>query len=194
MRVILWSLNILVLLTLSLFAKDNIIAQFNHWFLSTNTQTVSNIEVVFSPNQGATDAIIKAISEARKLVLVSAYSFTSQTIAQALLDAKKRNVDVKIILDKSQVSQRYSSSKFFENLNFDLKIDVKHAIYHNKVMIIDDKTIITGSFNFTKAAESKNAENVLIIRDNPKLAQLYKQDWLKHWNNAVAIDKYSLKK
>lgn len=194
MRVILWSLNILVLLTLSLFAKDNIIAQFNHWFLSTNTQTVSNIEVVFSPNQGATDAIVKAISEARKSVLVSAYSFTSQKIAQALLDAKKRNVDVKIILDKSQVSQRYSSSKFFENLGFDLKIDVKHAIYHNKVMIIDDKTIITGSFNFTKAAESKNAENILIIRDNPKLAQLYKQDWLKHWNNAVTIDKYSLKK
>ena len=186
MRFILISLNIVTLIVLSLFVKDK-------WFSQT-TPMAGNIEVVFSPNQGATSAIVNALSEARQSILVSAYSFTSKTIAQALLDAKKRNVDVKIILDKSQVSQRYSSSKFFQNLSFDLKIDVKHAIYHNKVMIIDDKTIITGSFNFTKAAETKNAENVLIIRENPQIALLYKQDWLKHWNNAVAIDKYSLKK
>ena len=59
-------------------------------------------------------------------------------------------------------------------------------------MIIDDKTIITGSFNFTKAAETKNAENLLFIRDNPQIARLYKQDWEQHWKNAVTIHNYSL--
>lgn len=178
MRIILISLNILTLAVLSFLVRDK-------WFSPNITDDISDIEVIFSPNQGATDAIINAISKAQQSILVSAYSFTSNTIAQALLNAKKNNVDIKIILDKSQVSQRYSSSKFFENLGFDLRIDNKHAIYHNKVMIIDDKTIITGSFNFTKAAETKNAENVLIIRNNSKLAQSYKQDWLKHWQHSV---------
>lgn len=185
MRFILIGLNILTLSVLALFVKDK-------WF----SGIISNgsIEVIFSPNQGATSAIVNAISQANQSILVSAYSFTSQIIAQALLEAKKRHVNVKIILDKSQISQRYSSSKFFKNLGFDLKIDTKHAIFHNKVMIIDDKTVITGSFNFTKAAETKNAENVLIIRNNPQIAKLYKQDWQKHWQNSVTIDNYSLNK
>ena len=75
---------------------------------------------------------------------MSAYSFTSHALAQALLDAKKRNLTIKLIIDRSQMSQRYSSATFFINQDFDIRIDVKHAIYHNKVMIIDDHTIITG--------------------------------------------------
>lgn len=149
------------------------------------------IEVAFSPNNGATDTVIRAISEAKQIILVSAYSFTSKDIAKALLDAKKRGVEVKIILDKSQVSQQYSSSTFFANQGFDLKIDVKHAIYHDKVMLIDHITLITGSFNFTKAAQEKNAENVLVMRDNPALVKLYEQDWLANWNMAVPVSEYA---
>jgi len=58
-------------------------------------------------------------------------------------------------------------------------IDSKHAIAHNKIMIIDKETVITGSFNFTKAAEEKNAENLLIIR-NKDLANVYMENWYKH--------------
>ncbi len=144
------------------------------------------IEVAFSPNNGATQTIIKAIAEAKQSILVSAYSFTSKDIANALVTAKNRGVAVKIILDKSQVGRKYSSSTFFANQGFLLRIDVKHAIYHDKVMIIDDKTVVTGSFNFTKAAEAKNAENVLILRDNPELAKLYADDWWANWQQAVS--------
>jgi phosphatidylserine/phosphatidylglycerophosphate/cardiolipin synthase-like enzyme len=176
------------------FAKDNLVAEFDHFISPPTSSTVvkpaGSIEVAFSPRHGATAVIIKAISEARKSILVSAYNFTSKEIAQALLLAKKRNVDIKLILDKSQMSQRYSSSTFFANRGFDLRIDVKHAIFHNKVMIIDDVTVITGSFNFTKAAEEKNAENVLVIRNNPPLAKLYKENWFFHWNQSISRDDY----
>ncbi|RTL10801.1 MAG: phospholipase D family protein, partial [Neisseriaceae bacterium] len=97
------------------------------------------------------------------------------------------------ILDKSQISQKYSSSTFFTNQGFDLRIDVKHAIYHDKVMIIDDKTVITGSFNFTKAAETKNAENLLVLRNNPELAKLYAQDWWYNWKLAVPRNEFTPK-
>lgn len=197
MRLLVWCLNAVVLIVLAVFAKDNLVNEVKHWLSSPSTthapaevKNQGSIEVIFSPNQGATAAIVKAVSEARSSIMVSAYSFTSKDIAKALLDAKKRNVQVRIILDKSQVTQKYSSTTFFANLGFDLRIDVRHAIFHNKVMIIDEKTIITGSFNFTKAAETKNAENVLILRNNPALARAYMRDWAEHWHQAISLSEY----
>ena len=84
-----------------------------------------------------------------------------------------------VILDKSQRSQKYSSATFLKNSRIPTFIDDRHAIAHNKIMIIDREIVITGSFNFTKAAEEKNAENVLIIRDKA-LATVYMENWDKH--------------
>lgn len=74
-------------------------------------------------------------------------------------------------MDKSQRTQKYSSATFFYNVGIPVKIDASHAIAHNKV-VIDGEIVITGSFNFTKAAEENNAENLLIIHDR-KLAERY---------------------
>jgi len=86
---------------------------------------------------------------------------------------------VEVILDKSQRTEKYSSGTFFFNAGIPVKIDAKHTIAHNKVMIVDGETVITGSFNFTKAAEEKNAENLLVIRDR-KLAELYTKNWQEY--------------
>lgn len=141
------------------------------------------IEVAFSPNGGATETVVKAISEAKKSIKVQAYSFTSAPIAKALLDAQKRGVEVKIILDKSQKTAKYSSLTFFTNNDIPIKIDSDFAIAHSKVMIIDDVNIVTGSFNFTKSAEENNAENVLVIRGNKDLAQKYITNWQWRWDD-----------
>jgi phosphatidylserine/phosphatidylglycerophosphate/cardiolipin synthase-like enzyme len=135
--------------------------------------------VYFSPDGGCTEAIVDALGGARKTVLVQAYSFTSTPVARALLDARKRGVDVRVILDKSQTGERYSSADLLANSGVPTRIDRAHAIAHNKVMVIDGGTVITGSFNFTKAAEQRNAENLLIIRD-AKLAARYTANWKAH--------------
>ena len=88
-------------------------------------------------------------------------------------------VKVEVILDKSQRTDQYSSATFLFNTGIPTKIDSQHALAHNKVMIIDGETVITGSFNFTKAAEEKNAENLLVIRDK-KLAERYIKNWQEH--------------
>jgi phosphatidylserine/phosphatidylglycerophosphate/cardiolipin synthase-like enzyme len=119
------------------------------------------------------------LGEAKTRILVQAYSFTSAPVAKALLDAHKRGVQVQVILDKSQRTEKYSSADFLANQGVPTLIDAAHAIAHNKVMIIDSETVITGSFNFTKAAQEKNAENVLIIPDKPLAAQ-YIQNWEAH--------------
>ena len=137
------------------------------------------IQVYFSPNGGCTDAIVKEINNSKTEILVQAYSFTSAPIAKALLEAHKRGVKVEAILDKSQRKQNYSSATFLANARIPTFIDDVHAIAHNKIIIIDGATVITGSFNFTKAAEEKNAENLLIIK-SPELANLYTENWKYH--------------
>ena len=149
------------------------------FFYSKVVPTNVPISVYFSPNGGCTDAIIKQIDNAKSEILVQAYSFTSTAIAKSLLEAHKRGVKVEAILDKSQKTQNYSSATFLANSRIPTFIDSNHAIAHNKVMIIDGNTVITGSFNFTKAAESKNAENLLIIKSD-EIAKLYIENWKNH--------------
>lgn len=134
------------------------------------------IHVCFTPGQNCTAEITEVIDAAKKSIFVQAYSFTSTPIAAHLIAAKNRGVVVNVILDKSQKSQRYSASHLLVDQHIPCWIDYKPAIAHNKIMIIDEQKIITGSFNFTKAAQSRNAENLLIIRDS-SLAKLYMQNW-----------------
>jgi len=141
------------------------------------------VRVFFSPKGGCTEAIIAEIDQARTEILIQAYSFTSAPIAKALLEAHKRGVGVEAVLDKSQRTERYTSATFLFNAGIPTYIDDRHAIAHNKVIIIDGGIVITGSFNFTKAAEEKNAENLLIIRSE-ELARLYRENWILHRNHS----------
>ena len=139
----------------------------------------TNARVYFSPHGGCTEAIVREIGKAKSEILVQAYSFTSKDIAKALVDAKKRNVHVEIILDKSNRSAKYSAGDFTAHMGIPTYINASHAIAHNKIMIIDKQTVITGSFNFTKAAEESNAENLLIL-SSKEVAKAYIDNWNKH--------------
>ena len=149
-------------------------------------QATGTIEVAFSPNGGGAGLIIRTIGEAKKTIQVQAYSFTNADIAKALLDAHKRGVNVRVVLDKSQETEKYTSATFLANAGVPVRIDDDFAIAHSKIMILDEETVITGSFNFTKAAEERNAENVLVIRGNRELAKLYLQNWQWRWDASEA--------
>lgn len=141
--------------------------------------TPSSIEVYFSPRGGCTEAIVRELGNAQSSVLVQAYSFTSAPIAKTLVAAHQRGVRVEVILDSSQKSDKYSEVDFLTNMGIPTRLDGQHAIAHNKVMIIDNRVVITGSFNFTRSAETNNAENLLVIRD-AALAERYAANWAEH--------------
>jgi len=138
------------------------------------------MEAYFSPRDGVTEAIVKELTSAQSEILVQAYSFTSKPIAEALVDAKKRGIKIEVVLDRSQKSQAYSSADFIAHAGIPTYVDSAHAIAHNKIMIIDRSTVITGSFNFTRAAEENNAENILIIKGNKALVERYVQNFNEH--------------
>lgn len=143
-----------------------------------------SIEVAFSPKRGATESITKAIEGAKHNIRVAAYSFTSKDIAAALIKAFKKGVDIKVVLDKSNNTGKYSAAVFLANAGIPTRINYKYAIMHNKFMVIDGVTVETGSFNYTAAAEDKNAENVLILKNYPDIAGKYLRRWQELWEES----------
>lgn len=143
----------------------------------------AGVQVFFSPKGGCTQAVVTNLNQAKVSVLVQAYSFTSAPIAKALESAHNQGVKVEVILDKSQRTEKYSEADFLSHAGIPVFIDAKHAIAHNKIMVIDGHTVLTGSFNFTKAAEENNAENLLVIQD-PSLASKYTTNWQAHYQHS----------
>jgi hypothetical protein len=155
----------------------------------TSRVGAQQVHACFAPAHHAgptcTDQIVSAIAGAHQVILVQAYGFTSAPIAKALAEAHKRGIDVRVILDKSNLNEGYSSTTFLEHMGITPLIDSHHAIAHNKIMVIDAREVITGSFNFTKAAQEKNAENVVFIND-PATAKAYTQNWKDHAAHSMA--------
>lgn len=137
-------------------------------------------EVHFSPRGGCTETVVRELNSARISILIQAYSFTSAPIAQAIIDAAKRGVKVEAVLDKSNRTDKYSAATFLKNEGCNVRIDAKHAIAHNKIIIIDERVVLTGSFNFTKQAEESNAENLLVFRDDREVTAKYLANFRLH--------------
>ena len=140
---------------------------------------MTQIRAYFTPGHTVETAITDEIDAAQNTIRVQAYSFTNPLIVQALADARLRGVDVIVVLDKSNRTQRSSVAELAQRAGIPTLIDDRHAIAHNKIMIIDDRIVITGSYNFSRAAEKSNAENLVIIESAP-IARKYQQNWQKH--------------
>jgi phosphatidylserine/phosphatidylglycerophosphate/cardiolipin synthase-like enzyme len=146
--------------------------------------TAEVLGVYFTPPANAATAIVQAIDASEREVLVQAYGFTHNAIAQALVRAHRRGVSVRVLLDqKSETSNRYVIG-VLKDAQIEQRADGKHAIAHNKVMVIDQAIVITGSFNFTNSAATRNAENFLVLRSTD-LADQYRAQWLAHWAHGV---------
>lgn len=143
--------------------------------------------VAFSPDGGAVDLVIKAIASAKRSIRAAAYSFTSKPIAVALLDARRRGVDVRLVVDEERSLERYSATTFLANSGVAIRTDGRHGSQHNKYLVIDERTVQTGSFNYSAAAADRNAENAVVLWDSPRIAQSYLDDWALHWAHGVDV-------
>jgi phosphatidylserine/phosphatidylglycerophosphate/cardiolipin synthase-like enzyme len=141
--------------------------------------STAQVDMRFSPNGGCTVEIVKQIDAAKSSVRVQAYSFTSQKIADAFVAALNRKVKVEVIIDETQAKAESSIVNFLRDKGMTVLLDGHHKQAHNKVIIIDDKIVITGSFNFTDSAESENAENIVIISGS-SVAQRFVENFDLH--------------
>lgn len=149
------------------------------------------LKLAFTPGDDADVMILQAIRGARNSIRVQAYSFTHARIAAALIAARRRGVDVQVIADLEQ-SYAIATTVIPDLVREGVPVwlDGEHAAAHDKAMIIDPEdeapSVITGSYNFTHAAQYRNAENVLLLRGNRELAQAYLRNWESHRRHARA--------
>ncbi len=136
-------------------------------------------QALFSPDGGFTQTIIKYISGAESEILIQSYYFGSFPVAEALIKAHKRGVRVSLIMDRADRAEGVTPGIRMSQEGIPVYLDNKHAIANNRVMIIDRRTVFTGSFDFNKASEQSIADNLLVV-ESPELARLYRENWLKH--------------
>lgn len=146
--------------------------------------TQSTATVGFSPGD-AESLVVRAITTAKHTIRLAAYSFTSKPIATALVDASKRGVDVQVVVDKSQRTAHYTSATFLADMGIPVRVDSRYAIMHNKFVVIDGRTVETGSFNYTSAATFKNAENVIVLNNSVTVAATYTDEWNRLWSESA---------
>lgn len=165
---------------LTVYSSHNIA---EHLAPASTAQNRTN--VTFSPKKGTTHNIVNMINSAKTSIKVAAYSFSSKAITEALIKAHNRGVEVQIVLDKSQQSVKYSTFNELKRNNIPVRINSKYAIMHNKFAIIDSDILQTGSFNYTEAAENRNAENALTVIGDKPLVNKYTQEWYRLWNESA---------
>lgn len=144
-----------------------------------------SVQVAFTPGDDAGGLVVETIRQAKRQILVQAYGFTHKAIAEALVAAKRRGVEVVLIADRNQTETlKTSLVTWLAEQGVPVWIDADHAAAHDKVMVLDAGTpqaaLITGSFNFTHAAQHRNAENLLVLSGNQALADAYAANWRRH--------------
>ncbi len=160
--------------------------------LFANISYGRDIEVYFTPSYKALDAIIDQINISKSSIDIAMYNFTSRPLSHALVNAKRRGVKIRIVLDRSSndpAENKYTKYLFLKNAQIDVRFAKPHrhwnrdGIMHNKFAVIDNKCVITGSANWTASAFVVNDENVLII-NRLDIANVYKKEFDTLWKNA----------
>ncbi|WP_241576724.1 phospholipase D family protein [Rosenbergiella collisarenosi] len=156
-------------------------------FMVSSCAHATHLDVGFSPEGTAKSVVLRAIGSAQSSIHMMAYSFTAPDIMRELVKAHQRGVDIKIVVDEKGNTAKNSiaAMNYIVNNGISLKVDSDFKIQHDKVIIVDGKTVELGSFNFTVSAERYNSENALVIYDNTELANVYDKHWLDRWNRGV---------
>ncbi len=172
--------------------------------ISTLTLTISHVEITTmlapkaeAPCMGAVKAVcitrlmggcmnilIDMISRANESIHVMIYGFTLDALADALIRAAERGVDVKVLIEAESTGWKGSEHEKLIAHGVDVKLDSNPDLMHHKVMIIDGRIVITGSYNWTWSAEKNNDENILVVED-PEAAAIYEREFQRLWSHGL---------
>lgn len=142
-----------------------------------------SLDVGFSPEGSAERLVLRTLDDARESIRLMGYSFTSPEVVKSLVAAKRRGVDVRVVVDdkgnRSQASR--AAMNVVISAGIPLRTNGQYKIMHDKVIITDGQNVELGSFNYTRSAANANSENALVVRGVPALAQTYLAHWQSRW-------------
>ena len=156
--------------------------------ITISISTLAKTEVYFSLSDNPQKEIIKNINQAEAFINIAMYIFTDKEIALPLVKARERDVKVRLYLDKDQVDYKYSQSRFLVQKGIKTRISTNNYIMHNKFAIIDNRILLTGSYNWTFSANHRNDENLMVI-DDPDVISRFQNYFEKLWFNKYSAQR-----
>jgi phosphatidylserine/phosphatidylglycerophosphate/cardiolipin synthase-like enzyme len=150
--------------------------------------TLAKTEIYFSLYDNPQKEIIKNINQAKAFINIAMYIFTDREIALPLINAQKRGVKVRVYLDKSQIESKYSQSRFLVQKGIKTRISTNNYIMHHKFAIIDNRLLLTGSYNWTFSANNRNDENLMVI-DDPEIIEIFQNQFVNLWTNKYSLER-----
>ena len=150
------------------------------------------VQACFSPQGRCSSYILREIEQAKKELLVAVYAFTSEDLATALVQAKKRGILVQVVVDREfdLANEKSSKGKFFDMQKIPLRrisgmksivAEKDSGLMHQKFAVIDRRIVLSGSYNWTRSADISNDENLLLFRDAGPLAEEYRRAFFRLW-------------
>lgn len=157
---------------------------------ASEVSDAEQIEVGFSPEAGAEALVLKIIGSAHQSLRLAGYSFTSPNVVRALIDARKRGVDVKVLVDDrgNRGKASIAAMNLIAGTDIPIKVISTYAIHHDKYIVVDGRHTETGSFNYSQAAARSNSENALVIWNNVHLAAQFTAHWDSRWAQGVLVE------
>lgn len=169
--------------------KPTLIDELSQAFQAHTAKAPSTglIETAFSPDAGSEELVLKVINASEHSIRLAAYSFTSPPVVKALLAAKKRGVDVRVVVDEKGNKSKSSTAALNLLVNADIPTRTisTYAIHHDKYIISDERHLQNGSFNYSKAAASSNSENVVVMWNSPEVAATFLKHWQSRWDQGT---------
>lgn len=152
-------------------------------FASVLKAKSGQIETAFSPDGGAEKLVLKVIDNSAQSLKVAAYSFTSANVVRALIRAKRRGVEVEVLVDAkgNKGKANLAAMNLLVNADIPTRTISRYAIHHDKYIIADGLNVQTGSFNYSAAAAKSNSENVIVIWNESNVAASFEQHWHSRW-------------
>ena len=174
----------------SAYAKQpSLLEELSHAIQARTTKAPSSglIESAFSPEAGSEELVLKVINASEHRLRLAAYSFTSPPVVQALLAAKKRGVDVRVVVDEkgNKGKSNIAALNLLVNADIPTRTIATYAIHHDKFIVSDEKHVQNGSFSYSKAAAKSNSENVMVVWNNSELATSFLKHWQSRWDQGT---------
>ncbi|MGL6096710.1 MAG: phospholipase D-like domain-containing protein [Fimbriiglobus sp.] len=144
------------------------------------------LETLFSTHDDCASNMIGVVAGCGKTLDFLAFSFTHPGIGRAAADRVTDGIQVRGVFEKSQTAGGYSQYGKLKSLGLPVYVDANPRNMHHKVMVVDGKTTVTGSFNFSESAAKSNDENMLILRNNPAVATQFTDEFQKIYESAKA--------
>ena len=156
--------------------------------ITISISTLAKTEVYFSLSDNPQKVIIKNINQAQASINIAMYIFTDREIALPLVKAHERGVKVRLYLDQDQVDYQYSQSRFLVQRGIKTRISYNNYIMHNKFAVIDNRILLSGSYNWTFSANNRNDENLMVI-DDPEIIEIFQNQFVNLWTNKYSLER-----